>query len=98
VNHQLDKRFFGFRIGLLDTAMRMEQVRHHSQQYDGNYPTLLWLLIDAYFTSRNLGIGVDTHVHRIANRLGWIKTEKDGPEATREVQQDSLIGSVSFSY
>lgn len=22
------------------------------------------------------GIGVDTHVHRIANRLGWINTKK----------------------
>jgi endonuclease-3 len=21
------------------------------------------------------GIGVDTHVHRISNRLGWVKTE-----------------------
>lgn len=22
------------------------------------------------------GIGVDTHVHRICNRLGWVKTEE----------------------
>jgi len=27
------------------------------------------------------GIGVDTHVHRIANRLGWVKTKS--PEETR---------------
>lgn len=27
------------------------------------------------------GIGVDTHVHRIANRLGWVRTQQ--PEATR---------------
>ena len=27
------------------------------------------------------GIGVDVHVHRITNRLGWHKTEK--PEQTR---------------
>ena len=26
------------------------------------------------------GIGVDTHVHRIANRLGWAKT--DNPDST----------------
>ncbi|KAF9206958.1 DNA N-glycosylase and apurinic/apyrimidinic (AP) lyase [Haplosporangium sp. Z 27] len=39
---------------------------------------------------KNLGIGVDTHVHRIANRLGWIKTEKDGPEATREALESWL--------
>jgi endonuclease-3 len=29
----------------------------------------------------NLGIGVDTHVHRISNRLGWVQTSD--PEATR---------------
>ncbi|PLW07407.1 hypothetical protein PCANC_26074 [Puccinia coronata f. sp. avenae] len=31
--------------------------------------------------SINLGIGVDTHVHRISNRLGWVQTLD--PEATR---------------
>lgn len=30
---------------------------------------------------QTVGIGVDTHVHRIANRLGWVKT--DAPEGTR---------------
>ncbi|KAG0374665.1 DNA N-glycosylase and apurinic/apyrimidinic (AP) lyase [Mortierella sp. AD032] len=39
---------------------------------------------------KNLGIGVDVHVHRIANRLGWVKTEKDGPEGTREALQSWL--------
>lgn len=29
------------------------------------------------------GIGVDTHVHRIANRLKWVKTETKTPEDTR---------------
>ncbi|RZC36914.1 HhH-GPD domain containing protein, partial [Asbolus verrucosus] len=28
------------------------------------------------------GIGVDTHVHRITNRLGWVKTKT--PEDTRK--------------
>lgn len=32
---------------------------------------------------QNVGIGVDTHVHRVANRLGWVKTEK--PEDTKVV-------------
>ncbi|CAO3650587.1 unnamed protein product [Cunninghamella echinulata] len=32
---------------------------------------------------KNLGIGVDVHVHRISNRLGWVRTEKGGPEDTR---------------
>ncbi|KAJ3063619.1 hypothetical protein HDU98_000577, partial [Podochytrium sp. JEL0797] len=30
------------------------------------------------------GIGVDTHVHRISNRLGWVHTKKTDPEATRK--------------
>ena len=42
------------------------------------------------------GIGVDTHVHRVANRLGWVRTDEGGaephkrkgkpvgPEATRQ--------------
>jgi endonuclease-3 len=34
---------------------------------------------------KHVGIGVDTHVHRISNRLGWVKT--DTPEKTRECLQ-----------
>ncbi|XP_050544232.1 endonuclease III-like protein 1 isoform X2 [Daktulosphaira vitifoliae] len=30
------------------------------------------------------GIGVDTHVHRISNRLGWVKKNTKTPEKTRE--------------
>lgn len=33
--------------------------------------------------NKNLGIGVDVHVHRISNRLGWVKTKT--PEETRLV-------------
>ena len=38
---------------------------------------------------RNHGIGVDVHVHRIANRLRWVNTANasDGPEATRKVRE-----------
>ena len=40
----------------------------------------------AYLTAnvawkRNFGIGVDVHVHRISNRLGWVDTKT--PEQTR---------------
>lgn len=31
----------------------------------------------------NAGIGVDTHVHRISNRLGWHKPKTQTPEQTR---------------
>ncbi|KYO30850.1 endonuclease III-like protein 1 [Alligator mississippiensis] len=36
------------------------------------------------------GIGVDTHVHRIANRLKWVKKETKTPEATRVALEDWL--------
>ncbi|KAI9244161.1 hypothetical protein BY458DRAFT_561067 [Sporodiniella umbellata] len=37
---------------------------------------------------KNLGIGVDVHVHRIANRLGWVSTKT--PEETRVSLQSWL--------
>ncbi|KAM8716476.1 hypothetical protein ACLKA7_003366 [Drosophila subpalustris] len=36
------------------------------------------------------GIGVDTHVHRIANRLGWLKKPTKEPEQTR-IQLESWL-------
>ncbi|KAA0721867.1 Endonuclease III-like protein 1 [Triplophysa tibetana] len=36
------------------------------------------------------GIGVDTHVHRISNRLGWTKKETKMPEATRKALEEWL--------
>lgn len=38
--------------------------------------------------NKNVGIGVDVHVHRITNRLGWVRTKN--PEETR------LVSSPSF--
>lgn len=35
-----------------------------------------------------VGIGVDVHVHRIANRLHWVKTKT--PEETREALENFL--------
>lgn len=35
-----------------------------------------------------VGIGVDTHVHRISNRLGWVKTNT--PEQTRMALEEWL--------
>lgn len=32
---------------------------------------------------RNVGIGVDVHVHRITNRLGWHVRQTKNPEETR---------------
>lgn len=36
------------------------------------------------------GIGVDTHVHRISNRLGWMKKPTKQPEDTRKALEDWL--------
>lgn len=36
------------------------------------------------------GIAVDTHVHRIANRLGWTKRTTKSPEATRTALEEWL--------
>ncbi|XP_037115867.1 endonuclease III-like protein 1 [Syngnathus acus] len=36
------------------------------------------------------GIGVDTHVHRISNRLGWLRKPTKNPEATRKALQEWL--------
>lgn len=41
------------------------------------------------------GIGVDTHVHRISNRLGWTGPEATKtPEATREVLERWMPSSL----
>ncbi|XP_011642440.1 endonuclease III-like protein 1 [Pogonomyrmex barbatus] len=40
------------------------------------------------------GIGVDTHVHRICNRLGWVKRSTKTPEETRKELEDWLPRSM----
>ena len=44
----------------------------------------------------NVGIGVDTHVHRISNRLGWCKTKT--PEQTRLALQSWLPRDVRLVF
>eukprot|EP00842_Homolaphlyctis_polyrhiza_P000461 jgi/Hompol1/1415/HPOL_004718-RA len=39
---------------------------------------------------QNMGIGVDTHVHRISNRLGWAHTATKTPEHTRKELEEWL--------
>ncbi|XP_041363106.1 endonuclease III-like protein 1 isoform X2 [Gigantopelta aegis] len=43
------------------------------------------------------GIGVDTHVHRICNRLKWVKQPTKQPEATRKALEDWLPSAVFLS-
>ncbi|CAG8741906.1 27259_t:CDS:2 [Dentiscutata erythropus] len=66
------------------------------EEYDGDIPSSVEGLmklpgvgpkmvgIPLHARGVETGIGVDVHVHRIANRLGWCRTEKEGPEATRQ--------------
>ena len=37
-----------------------------------------------------IGIGVDTHVHRIANRLNWLRKSTKQPEDTRKELENWL--------
>lgn len=37
-----------------------------------------------------VGIAVDTHVHRISNRLGWVRKPTKDPEQTRKALESWL--------
>jgi endonuclease III len=39
---------------------------------------------------KHVGIGVDTHVHRISNRIGWTRKVTKTPEDTRKELEDWL--------
>ncbi|CAM4619479.1 endonuclease III-like protein 1 [Caretta caretta] len=52
-------------------------------------PKMAHLLMDIAWNNVT-GIGVDTHVHRISNRLKWVKKETKTPEETRAVLEDWL--------
>ena len=43
------------------------------------------------------GIAVDTHVHRISNRLGWVKKTTKTPEDTRRGLEEWLPRFVHFN-
>ncbi|XP_043107758.1 endonuclease III-like protein 1 isoform X2 [Puntigrus tetrazona] len=52
-------------------------------------PKMAHLAMDIAW-GRVSGIGVDTHVHRISNRLGWTKKETKTPEETRRALEEWL--------
>ncbi|KAJ7306101.1 hypothetical protein JRQ81_010467 [Phrynocephalus forsythii] len=52
-------------------------------QLPGVGPKMAHLVMDIAWETVS-GIGVDTHVHRICNRLGWTKKETGLPEETRQ--------------
>ncbi|KAM4632036.1 endonuclease III-like protein 1 isoform 3-T3 [Discoglossus pictus] len=50
-------------------------------------PKMAHLVMDIAWNNVS-GIGVDTHVHRISNRLKWVKKETKAPEETRVALED----------
>nr|XP_033818862.1 endonuclease III-like protein 1 [Geotrypetes seraphini] len=52
-------------------------------------PKMAHLIMDIAWNSVS-GIGVDTHVHRISNRLGWVNKETTFPEETRVALEEWL--------
>ena len=42
------------------------------------------------------GIGVDTHVHRISNRLCWTKKPTKDPEETRKALEEWLPRLLNY--
>ncbi|KAJ3231997.1 hypothetical protein HDU81_003365 [Chytriomyces hyalinus] len=53
-------------------------------------PKMAHLAMQCCWGVNDSGIGVDTHVHRIANKLGWANTRKEDPEATRKELEEWL--------
>lgn len=56
-------------------------------------PKMAYITMSCAWKS-TVGIGVDTHVHRIANRLGWTRTTTKQPEQTRKELEDWLPQSL----
>lgn len=52
-------------------------------------PKMAYIAMSAAW-KQTVGIGVDTHVHRIANRIGWTRMLTKTPEATRKELEDWL--------
>lgn len=89
----------GFWKRKVDYIKRTSQILKDS--YDGDIPNSVDLLCQlpgvgpkmAHLAMKSAwhtvtGIGVDTHVHRISNRLGWVVTKQ--PENTRKALEDWL--------
>lgn len=52
-------------------------------------PKMAYLAVQCAW-KENVGIGVDTHVHRISQRLGWLQKEPKNPEETRKGLEEWL--------
>ncbi|KAI8886556.1 DNA glycosylase [Backusella circina FSU 941] len=90
----LDKQIYAVGFHTKKAAYIKRTAEILRDQYNGDIPDTIEGLVSlpgvgpkmGYLTlqnawNKNLGIGVDVHVHRIANRLGWVETKT--PEETR---------------
>lgn len=79
----------------------IEAAKRCHEEYDDDIPKTLKELTDfngvgvkmgtlamAHCWGEQIGIGVDVHVHRISNLLGWVKTKN--PEETEKALQKTL--------
>lgn len=87
--------FYRRKADYLKSMTRILQEKHHGDvprtidelcEIPGVGPKMAFLQMQSM--GLNVGIGVDTHVHRISNRLGWCKTKT--PEQTRLALQSWL--------
>ncbi|XP_070579877.1 endonuclease III-like protein 1 [Ptychodera flava] len=91
----------GFWKRKVDYIKRTSQILH--DKYDDDIPDTVKGLCDlpgvgpkmAYLCmniawDKLSGIGVDTHVHRISNRLKWVKKATNQPEDTRKALEEWL--------
>ncbi|XP_052266156.1 endonuclease III-like protein 1 isoform X2 [Dreissena polymorpha] len=62
---------------------------HQLCELPGVGPKMAYLVMKCAW-NRTEGIGVDTHVHRISNRLGWVRKPTKHPEETRKALEDWL--------
>lgn len=64
---------------ILDTG-KIASTKEELMAYPGVGIKIAMIYLKVAQGKEDQGIGVDTHVHRIANRLGWVKS--DSPEDT----------------
>ena len=58
-------------------------------KFPGIGPKIAHMTLDVAFDIKQQGITVDTHVHRISQRIGWVHESKD-PNNIREQLQSVL--------
>ncbi len=72
---------------------KSKNFKFSSITFEGIGPKMAHLIMKSAWNVIS-GIGVDTHVHRISNRLGWVRGHTKQPEDTRRVLEDWLPGWV----